>query len=89
MHSLAVEAEFTPVLVEWSNPESSPAETSSTWVLVTRNKAFLARPELVLGSEEWPDSMPDLVWTDDYGSLWQVLESEDLSRGLKTFFVVD
>jgi hypothetical protein len=89
VHSLAVEAQFTPVLVEWKNPESSPAETSSTWVLVTRNKEFLACPELVQGSEAWPEAMPELVWTDDYGSLWQVLQHEDLSRGLKKFFAWD
>jgi len=88
-HNLAVEAGYTPILVEWDPPDDAQAETSSTWVLVTRNAAFLERPDLKWKSSEWPEEMPETVWTDDYGSLWQVLKREDLTRGLHKFFTFD
>jgi len=44
---------------------------------------------VTLGSRAWPESMPELVWTDDYGSLWQVLHRQDLGHGLKKFFTFD
>jgi hypothetical protein len=54
------------------NPENG--QSSSTWVLVTSNQAFLDGEEM----RKWADKEPaaPVPWTDDFASLWQVLETE-------------
>jgi spermidine synthase len=48
-------------------------ESNATWVLLTDNVAFLARPEIAQAS--WPsEQRPGFrVWTDDYSSLLALL----------------
>jgi hypothetical protein len=47
---------------------------ASTWVILTNNREFLDSPAVRDRIKPWtPDDPPPLVWTDDYGSLWQVL----------------
>ncbi|MBI3839021.1 MAG: fused MFS/spermidine synthase [Planctomycetia bacterium] len=48
---------------------------TSTWVILTVNREFLNSPAVQDRIEPWTqDDPPPLVWTDDYGSLWQVLD---------------
>ena len=47
---------------------------SATWIIVTANEVFLNTPAVREAIVPWNefDAKP-LVWTDDYGSLWQTL----------------
>jgi hypothetical protein len=49
-------------------------ESTTRWVLVTANSGFLQRPEVVGNISAWGrgDGEP-MTWTDDFGSLWHVL----------------
>jgi hypothetical protein len=50
-----------------------PGEYTSTWMLVTANSDFFARPELFTVARV-PETMPGLkVWTDDYSALLPVI----------------
>lgn len=45
------------------------------WILVTRNQAFLRDPGVRARVKSWENySGADIVWTDDYASLLQVLK---------------
>jgi hypothetical protein len=47
----------------------------NTWILVSRNREFLRHAEVRRRVRPWKEhSKPDIVWTDDYGSLLQVLQ---------------
>jgi hypothetical protein len=46
---------------------------ASTWVLVTRSAAFLEAPAVSEAASPGPDPEP-VAWTDDYGSLLQVIQ---------------
>ena len=47
--------------------------TSSSWVLVTKNEAFLKQiPEKVLNGQ-WPDERFTAYWTDDFSSIISVI----------------
>ena len=64
-----------------SNPDpliqESPGALPASWVLVTSNEAFLRDEEVVARISEQgrvlTDEDPSVLWTDDYGSLWRVL----------------
>jgi hypothetical protein len=48
----------------------------ATWVILTNNRAFLESPAVRDAITPWTaDDPPPLVWTDDYGSLWQTLKN--------------
>jgi hypothetical protein len=48
---------------------------TTTWLVLTNNREFLDSPAVKESIVPWTeDDPPPLVWTDDYGSLWQVLE---------------
>jgi hypothetical protein len=47
----------------------------SEWVLLTRNQEFLSVPEVFYSITLWPpDTRDDIIWTDDYSSLVNVLK---------------
>jgi hypothetical protein len=55
--------------------ENEIGTNTSTWVILTTNRDFLDSPKVQERIKPWTDSdPPPLVWTDDYGSLWQVFE---------------
>jgi hypothetical protein len=60
-----------------SKSDSTQGLDVASWAILTNNASFLAQAEIV---EAVADSdnhdAPKVIWTDDYGSLWQVLESE-------------
>jgi len=48
---------------------------SASWVLLTQNWKFLNDPDVAeLLIPSWPDVGEPLLWTDDYGSLWQIIQ---------------
>ena len=49
--------------------------STSSWMLITKNRAFLEEPAIREAAAPPPDALtPPLVWTDDFASLWQVLK---------------
>jgi hypothetical protein len=48
---------------------------TTTWLVLTNNREFLDSPQVKESIVPWTEDDPSsLIWTDDYGSLWQVLE---------------
>ncbi|MEX2112826.1 MAG: fused MFS/spermidine synthase [Pirellulales bacterium] len=61
------------VRIESSSNHDEGLDTTS-WIILTNNRAFLDSPEVRGSIKRWTaDDPAPLVWTDDYGSLWQVL----------------
>jgi spermidine synthase len=55
--------------------ESDDDRTTSTWVLVSRDKKALERPEIVEAGATDPETRDDWrTWTDDYSNLVQILK---------------
>ncbi len=50
----------------------------TSWAIVTSNREFLDSFAVAAGAQPLPEDLPDVVWTDDYGSLWQVLRRFEL-----------
>ncbi len=47
----------------------------STWILITQNWKFLNDEKIrAVSGPSWPESGEPILWTDDYGSLWHVIE---------------
>ena len=63
--------ENSPILVFFSNL----LVNSSDWVLLSRNQAFLDLE--VVREDEEPMPAPGTLWTDDFSSLWEVVELSD------------
>jgi spermidine synthase len=77
VHTLAEDAGYEPLLMRWDKPVENPhpAYSTSEWVLVTHSEAFLSDLKVQSQKRPWPESSAvPLVWTDDYGSLLQVLK---------------
>jgi len=69
---LAEENGAQAVLVD---EESEEDRTTSTWVLVSRDKKALERPEIVEAGASAPETRDDWrTWTDDYSNLVQILK---------------
>ncbi len=62
---------WKPVLLI-SGDDRDTGESSSTWVLITENKDFLDRTGFGKQSSPWRNRSP-ILWTDDFASLWHVL----------------
>ena len=56
-----------------SRDDPRTGESSSTWVLLTSNQAFLKRAGSLRGFSGWSNRAP-ITWTDDFASLWHVLK---------------
>jgi spermidine synthase len=52
--------------------EGGPTDTSSDWVLVTRNRQFLEHPEVQAAGEKLAPAK-ELLWTDQYTALYPIL----------------
>lgn len=51
--------------------------SSCSWVLLTNNQEFLNDELAKLSFLDWSEDEPQpLVWTDDYGALWQILNKD-------------
>jgi hypothetical protein len=71
---LADAADLSAIYVE-NYSSSSRLVNSSDWVLLTRNQSFL-NLEIVREDEE-PMPEPGPLWTDDFSSLWEVVELDN------------
>ncbi len=60
--------------------------STSTWVLLTRNKKFLADKFVIDASEDWDEGDEPLekVWTDDYCNLVGVIDGNLIDRDWPT-----
>lgn len=58
-----------------SRPDDAHGTNYATWGIVTQNSKFLESPEVRDHILRWdPKNRPPVLWTDDYGSLWQVIK---------------
>lgn len=62
---------------------------ASEWVLLTRNQAFLDDAVIKTRESNWPDDLREIVWTDDYGSLWQVMRKIKFTQLGELFDITD
>ena len=46
----------------------------TTWILVTKNKAFLAQQEIHEAADDPPKKPRTVLWTDDHASLYEILK---------------
>ena len=76
VYNLAHELNYSPYL--FSNDDDDATETdSSSWVLVTKNDTLIKMIESENEFDEWSELIPDTVWTDDFGSLTEVMDFEN------------
>lgn len=79
VRNLADKSDLQSVWVDWGpteneNKEKDPAPSTSSWILVTNNQEFLDSPLVTPHLDEFGENpQPNLIWTDNFGSLWQVL----------------
>jgi len=72
--AIADELGFEAIWIR-SYRDDSQGTMDADCVLATANRAFLDEPRVKGAGSEFPTRVPDrLLWTDDFGSLWQVLE---------------
>lgn len=55
------------------SPGDGRVFVNSTWVLATRNKAFLEQPEVARHCRPLVENTRIRLWTDDYSNLFQIL----------------
>lgn len=73
VRGLAAEQGFEPVLFN-SFGDAARGTSDASWVVLTRSDAFLISPAVIAAATPWPaGARAPLVWTDDFGSLRQVL----------------
>ena len=75
-----------------SDGDDEHAILAASWALITDNETFLDDPKIESLMTVLPKSVEPVAWTDEYGSLWQVLrafEMPDLSWESIRSWVVD
>jgi hypothetical protein len=75
IHGLAKDDNRSALLVQFDNVDDDPAVSASTWVLVTTNQDFIDSEEVQKSLTELDERQ--LIWTDDFGSLLQVLMRDE------------
>jgi hypothetical protein len=60
--------------VAWVRDQYEDGSTSSDWVLVTKDKPFLLKPDIVNATYIIPPEPGWRIWTDDFNNLLQVLK---------------
>jgi len=55
------------------SPGDGQVRINSTWVLATRNAAFLQQPEIARHCRPLAEETHVRLWTDDYSNLFQIL----------------
>lgn len=56
--------------------DSALGTSDSDWVLLTSNAPFIEDPQVRAAATAWPADCASLLWTDDFGSLWQVIAKD-------------
>jgi hypothetical protein len=73
VRGLAAEQGLESVLIN-SFGDSTRGTSDSSWVVLTKSNAFLLAPAVIAAATPWSvGARAPLVWTDDFGSLRQVL----------------
>lgn len=67
-------AEARDFHVAWVRDAYEDGSTSSDWILVTKDKTFLLKPEIVDGTHIIAPEPNWRIWTDDFNNLVQVLK---------------
>ena len=67
-------AEARGLHVAWVRDTYEDGSTTSDWVLLTKDKTFLLKPEIVEGMFVIPPDARQKIWTDDFNNLLQVLK---------------
>ncbi len=70
--ALADQFQLTGAHVEGSDDEDSVWK--STWILLSRDAAVLAQPEIAAATTAWNVKRKPRLWTDDYSDLFRVLK---------------
>ena len=70
---LGKELQLTSRLIEYRPGPEEVGQLANNWIVLARDPAFFEAPELAKSLTPWPKEMPDLLWTDDFGSLWSIL----------------
>jgi hypothetical protein len=71
--AIARELNWPCVLID-SKASDQAGLNGASWILLTQNYEFLNDPVIRRSSRScWPAKGEPVLWTDDYGSLWQVL----------------
>jgi SAM-dependent methyltransferase len=71
--AIAQELGFPCVFID-SKASDETGVNGASWILLTQNYEFLNDPKIHgLSKSCWPPKGEPVLWTDDYGSLWQVL----------------
>jgi hypothetical protein len=60
--------------VAWVRDQYEDGSTTSDWILVTKDKAFLLKPDIVNATYIIPPEPSWRIWTDDFNNLLQVLK---------------
>ncbi len=75
VHNLAENAGYGAIRVEYDPLYEETMYYYSDWILLSKHDKFLSLVEKKGYSSEWRnDSDPDLLWTDDYSNLLQVID---------------
>ncbi len=61
-------------VLEVSDDPNENVGSSSTWVLVTRNRAFLAQPDIAAAGQPIAVQSGLRLWTDQFNNLFQILK---------------
>jgi len=73
VRGIANELGYECVMIDSDGDESEGRDYSS-WAILTKNQAFLETPDVSDAIRPWNDEdAPLIIWTDDYGSLWQAI----------------
>ena len=67
-------AEQRGLHVAWVRDTNEDGSTSSDWVLLSKDKTFLLKPEIIEATYIIPPEPGWRVWTDDFNNLLQVLK---------------
>ena len=62
------------VLIESDSDPLTGADAAG-WVLITDNRDFLDSPIVQASITDWESDTPTLEWTDDFSSVWALLEA--------------
>ena len=66
-----------PIVLVDSSGESELGTNKASWMLITKNQEFLQDEAVKEAIDaDWPGEREPVLWTDDYGSLWQVMAEE-------------
>lgn len=79
--TLADRAGMLSKLVKFSTGGNSQY-SSNTWVVVTRNEQFFEHPVVAEAISDFADDTQELVWTDDFGSLWPIMANTNIFKNI-------